>query len=245
MYNLAQYAAFKAFLGVPHLINPTHADYINYENLWEDYLNNIVIPTVNQKKPKRISIIAMESAPGGNVHPHPNYIFNNLMALTRHPEDSYLRAFFNGSHHVYGQHANGLTKLECLQGLINALDVNNQERPILLMDLFASHGIKLNTKKRSLLSGRVHGVLNPLVTHEIQCKLDFIHANLLTTNSLTWDDVHFKFACPPTSMSNEIVNFINVTFPGITIHPININNAGRGVTPSQNTLRDNILLHGF
>lgn len=245
MYNLAQYIAFRAFLRVPHLINPTHADYINYENLWVDYLNNIVIPTVNQKKPKRISIIAMESAPGGNVHPHPNYIFNNLHALTMHPQDIYLRAFFNGSHHIYGQHANGLTKLECLQGLINALDVANMERPIVLMDLFASHGIQLNTQRRSLLSGRVHGVLDRLVTHEIQYKLDFIHANLLATNNLTWNDVHFKFACPPTSMSIEIVNFINVTCPGITIHPININNAGRGVAPSQNTLRDNILLHGF
>ena len=245
MYNLAQYTAFRAFLGYPDQINPAHADYINYENLWEDYLNNIVIPMVNQKKPKRISIIAMESAPGGNVHPHPNYIFNNLHVLTQHPQDIYLKAFLNGSHHIYGQYANGLTKLECLQGLINALDAANLERPIILMDLFASHGITLDTQRRTLLSGRVHGVLDPLVIHEIQHKLDLIYNNLLYTNNLTWNDVHFKFACPPTSMSNVLVNFINDTYPGITIHPININNAGGGVAPSQNTLRDNILFHGF
>ncbi len=186
----------------------------------------------------------MESAPGGMLHPHTNYIFNSVNNVIG-PNDSYLKAFYNGSHRTAINHSQGLTKQQCLDGLLGMSDHNGVPRPLVLLDLFPSHGIKLNTSSRKRLAGVSQGSLSSPVSAELKYRMDFIYTNVLIPLRLTWKNVQLKFACPPTSQSAEITQFISQTCPGIILNGININTIGNGITPNANTLRSCIYTRGF
>ena len=222
---------------------PTYNDYVQYETLWENYILNAAAILAAGPAINRLGLIAMESAPGTTNHPHPNYIFHNTHTIINGNSDSYLRNIYNGAHINYGLYHNGLTKQQCLDGLLNQTDVLNNQRPIILFDLFPTHGIKLNTIHRTFLG---NGAL-PEIQIEINNKLNFVYNNLLLPLELNWGNVHIKFACPPRSINppSHVVGNINHYAPGIVTHPISINTIGNGVAPNQNDLRANIINHGF
>jgi hypothetical protein len=246
MLTATDYLAFRRILRpkLSILSDPIYDEYVHYEQLWQDYIMNMVYPTLSRLRPKKIGIIAMESAPGGLPHPHANYIFTSVNNVIG-PKDSYLKAFFNGSQSLSVNHSQGLTKRQCLDGLLGMVDRHNVSRPLVLLDLFPSHGIKLDTNKRKLLAGISKGVLHPLVSAELQNRLHFIHVHLLNPIGFTWNRVHFKFACPPTSQSAAITALITRLCPGVNMDPVNINTIGNGITPSANTLRNSIFVGGF
>lgn len=182
----------------------------------------------------------MESAPGGFPHPHPNYIFNNLTNIISN-SDSYIRNIYNGAIITPGRYHNGLTKSQAINGLLKSYDHNQNLRPLILMDLLPTHGIKLESKIRTkLMNG------SGLVSHvdvSIQNKFHFLN-DIFINNNLTWNNVHLVFACPPNSSSIWLINLINQFAPGIFIHQLNIN-SGSNVAPSPNNLRALIQNHGF
>ena len=185
----------------------------------------------------------MESAPGTPNHPHPNYIFHNTHRIINGNSDSYLRNIYNGAHINYGLYHNGLTKQQCLDGLLNQTDFLNNQRPIILFDLFPTHGITLGQASRAYLG---NGIL-PEIQIEINNKLNFVYHNLLLPLGLNWGNVHVKFACPPTSINlpSHVLYYINHNAPGILTHPISINTIGNGIAPNQNDLRANIINQRF
>ena len=221
---------------------PTHKDYQNYEHLWENYVVNVA-RLLNGRQIQRLGLIAMESAPGGLVHPHPNYIFHNTNNIVGRPADNYLINIFNGSNIQPGLYHNGLTKQNCLDQLLNKSDFGGNYRPIVLLDLLPTHGIKLNTRLRQFLTRNL--ILG--VNQEITYKFLFLETNLLRPLGLNWNQVHIKFACPPTTSNQPslLQGIIQHCAHGITIHPNSINTIGNGIVPNPNELRNNILNHGF
>jgi hypothetical protein len=244
MLSLPEYTNFRRAIGIPMNApnSPTYEEYKNYHSLWENYILNIVVPALNQlgNSPSRIGLIAMESAPGGAMHPHPNYIFNNLNDAVG-AQDAYLKNIFNGTHLNHGYYTGGLTKNDCLCQLITFTDSLGVLRPIILLDVLPSHGITLNTTIRNLINGG----LIPEIEIEYQSKMTFIENNVLIPFGLSWANAHLTFASPPTTVLHHIPNIIVNNFPGITIQAQNINTIGGGIAPNQNTLRDNILNFGF
>ena len=222
---------------------PTYNDYVQYETLWENYILNAAAILAAGPAINRLGLIAMESAPGTTNHPHPNYIFHNTHTIINGNSDSYLRNIYNGAHINYGLYHNDLTKQQCLDGLLNQTDNLANQRPIILFDLFPTHGITLNTNHRTFLG---NGTL-PEIQIEINNKLNFVYNNLLLPLGLNWGNVHIKFACPPRSINHpsHVVGYINHYATGIAIHPNSINTIGNGVAPNQNDLRANIINHGF
>ena len=225
---------------------PTYNDYVHYETLWENYILNAAAILLAGPAINRLGLIAMESAPGTLNHPHLNYIFHNthnIIDANGVGSDAYLKNIYNGADINYGLYHNGLTKQQCLDGLLNKTDSLNNQRPIILFDLFPTHGIKLKTIERTYLS---NGTL-PEIQIEINNKLNFVHNNLLLPLGLNWGKVHIKFACPPTSINHpsHVIGYINHYATGIAIHPNSINTIGGGIAPNQNDLRANIINHGF
>lgn len=222
---------------------PTYNDYVQYETFWENYIVNAAAILLAGPAINRLGLIAMESAPGTIIHPHPNYIFHNTHNIINGNADSYLRNIYNGAHIHYGLYHNGLTKQQCLDGLLNQTDNLANQRPIILFDLFPTHGIKLIKRHRIFIGS---GAL-PEIQIEINNKLNFIFNNLLLPLRLNWGNVHIQFACPPTGINppSHIIGHINHYAAGIVTHPISINTIGNGVAPNQNDLRANIIIHGF
>jgi hypothetical protein len=246
MLTLIEYTNLRN--GLAHLYPnlpapPAYADYTIYENLWENYILDAARFLITQPPVTRIGLIGMESAPGGAGHPHPNYIFHNTHNIIRPTGDVYLKNIFNGSHLIHGYFHKGLTKKECLDGLMNQTDFAGNKRPIILFDLLPTHGIILSTPIRTFLgTGAI-----PEINLEIENKMNFILHNLLIPLALSWADVHIKFACPPTTVlpTSIIPADVGLYTPGATIHPVSINTIGGGIAPNQNSLRDNIIHHGF
>ena len=244
MLSPIEYTNFRAAIGIPMNAqnSPTYQEYKNYHSLWENYIVNLVVPALNQlgNAPSRIGLIAMESAPGGAIHPHPNYIFSNLNDAVG-AQDAYLKNIFNGTRLNHGYYTTGLTKNACLCQLITLTDSLGILRPIILLDVLPSHGITLNTTIRNLINGG----LIPEIAIEYQRKMTFIENNVLIPFGLSWANVHLTFASPPTTVNNHIPSISQNNFMSITLQTQNINTIGGGIAPNQNTLRENIFNHGF
>lgn len=223
-------------------IDVAYNDYVNYEELWQNYIVNSANLLTNSGVSK-IGLIAMESAPGSVNHPHPNYIFHQTNQLIGTNGDSYLKNIFNGAHLQPGLYHNGLTKQQCLDSLLLISDFQGELRPVILFDLLPTHGITLDTNMRSAIANR----LFPEVEIEINYKIDFIQTNLLNPLGINWSNINFNYACPPTTINppsfitGHLINYIN----GININPTSINTIGNGIAPSQNELRNYILQNLF
>lgn len=246
MLTPVDYDAFRTLLTprVGLLLPPTYLDYCNYERQWENYIIR-ARGILGENNPPRVGLIAMESAPGSLVHPGPNYIFNDLAEIVTIPSDKYLSAIYNGANDAAGVEAAGKTKQFCLDGLLGVTDAIGLLRPLILFDLFPSHGIGLETGDRRRLADTKGKGLPPQITAHLTSKLNFIFTNVLNPTGLNWENVSLKFSCPPTSMSISIQNQIIATCAGIAINPINLNTVGRGIAPSAATLAGCILNNGF
>lgn len=221
-------------------IDVAYNDYVNYEELWQNYIVNSANLLTNSGVSK-IGLIAMESAPGSVNHPHPNYIFHQTNQLIGTNGDSYLKNIFNGAHLQPGLYHNGLTKQQCLDSLLLMSDFQGELRPVILFDLLPTHGITLDSNMRNAIANR----LFPEV--EINYKIDFIQTNLLNPLGINWSNINFNYACPPTTINppsfitGHLINYTN----GININPTSINTIGNGIAPSQNELRNYILQNLF
>ena len=252
MLTLNQYCNFRNqfmnhYGNLP--LEPSYNNYQGYEISWENYIINAANILKNGPAIRRIGLIVMESGPGSDVHPHPNYIFHNTNESIHGNGDTYLKNIFNGTHLQQGYYHNGLTKQNCLDQLLVQIDAEGNQRPVILLDILPTHGISLNAQARSFLTS---GIINEIEIG-VAYKFEFVNNNILVPLGLNWSNIHLKFACPPTTCRDNPINeplalipqFIRNNAPGIHIHPDTINAIGGGVAPNQNSLRDNIINHGF
>jgi hypothetical protein len=247
MLTPAQFAAYSAHLaGDPHpLILPPYHDYASYEIDWENYIHTCQGWSNEVDCPSRISLIAMESAPGAPFHPGPSHIFSHLAALAAHPADNYLLYIYNGTFPAIP--AAGLTKHQILHGLYSSTNPAGHHRPIVLFDLLPSHGVSLGAHGHRILArGPLHHTLWKEVEINISNKLEFIHHHLLAPCQLGWENVHISFATPPTTVNppSAIIGYIAAIAPGIHIHTTSINVPVNTVPVSAN-LQNLITHHGF
>lgn len=216
MLNNSNYNQHCSSIGVKPL---PYRDYCNYEKLWQDYFDNTVIPILKIKKLCCVRLVLCESCPkpSNNIHPHPNYIFNNLTKTIKWPEDMYLHQIYKGVHCKNGFIKN-LTKKQALIDL-----ANHEDGPIIIVDLLPTHGIRLTSKNRIKVK------LNPAKTLDINKLIDLIKiiSKYCPTALFT---IKAIFATPPSLAESVIASTIKAS---IKVHwDIKTANAGQGHVPS-------------
>ena len=248
MLTPAEFASYSANLAAAlhPLTLPAYADYVTYENHWENYIRNCSLWIHENGCPQKLSLIAMESAPGAALHPGPNYIFAHLAHLATRPADNYLLNIHDGTFPVAP--AAGLTKQQVLNDLCASTTNLGDQRPIVLFDLLPTHGVSLSghPTHRTLARESAPGILWHEVGLNITRKLEFIFNNLLEPCKLEWEHVHIGFATPPNTINlpSPIAGFIAINAPGIHIHGFSIN-APLNTAPIAANLQELITHHGF
>jgi hypothetical protein len=216
MLNNSKYNHHCSKIGVKAL---PHQNYCDYEKLWQNYVDNIVIPTLKIKKPCCVRLVLCESCPRpvNNVQPHQNYIFNNLENFIKWPEDMYLHQIYKGI--KYESYIDKkLTKGQALKDLVNHIN-----GPVIIVDLLPTHGIRLTTKKR------VNVNLNPYNTVDINKFVLLIKtlSKYCSSNQLT---VKAIFATPPSLQTSIIVSAIDPSLNVCWVYQTS--NIGQGHVPS-------------
>jgi hypothetical protein len=115
-----------------------YPDYVKYENLWIQYMNNIVLPAINNQQPTCVRLILCESGPKSSIHPNPQYIFNPNSQKV--PE--YLEQIRKGIN--YGKLAKATGKTKVLDDL-----ARHVEGPVIILDIMPSHGIDMSKYRKN------------------------------------------------------------------------------------------------
>jgi hypothetical protein len=120
--------------------NEWYRQFRYYEEMWENYFNKIFINKID--KSKCIKIIFWESCPGGMPFPHQNYVFdtNRFKNNIDGRFDKYLKEVC-AKFQIEWKTRIGNKKIE---DLINELC----EKNILIIDLYPTHGISLDSTNR-------------------------------------------------------------------------------------------------
>lgn len=113
-----------------------YKQYCYYETSWNYYFQNIFLPHASVTK-NPITFIFWESAPSGNLFPHPNYVFDiiNLNKIVDGRSDKYLYET-----HKCSRLSNSITRVTKQDALIELSSLG-----YLIIDLFPTHGIQLNS----------------------------------------------------------------------------------------------------
>lgn len=244
MLNSVDYSTLLTGLGgimTPASSFPTYSDYCMYQKLWEAYLDHcakLLAPKVGLVK--KVGLIAMESAPGGLSHPHPNCMFNLVHGGVLGTGDSYLINLFNGVFGGPGSRSHvGKSKIHCFEGLLCALEssVTPSLRPILLLDCLPTDGIKLNKKARVFLTSS-HSSVSHVVEKGIKMKFELIDSKLLKPLGLSFNDVKLTFACPPSTIGthSNLVTAISSAGKGIAVIPVTLNKGPNTIPTSSNLM---------
>lgn len=138
-YQVALGQIGKKFQNVNINWHSWYLQYSYYESMWNNYLEAFISTYSHIVNPKDIRFIFWESCPGGMPFPHQNYAFDS-------------NRFQNPLHGTFDKYL----KNECetieitwknnnIGQLINLLSSNG----ILIIDLYPTHGIDLNSKKNA------------------------------------------------------------------------------------------------
>ena len=123
------------------LIAQWYTQFLKYEHDWIYYFNHIFRPNFKNNKPFRV--ILFESGPGGICFPHPNYMFLSEM-LDEYNLNAHMDNYLNRVIRSVGLNPkNHKTRRDKLLELAS--------NSILIIDLFPTHGIGLNTVSRKTL----------------------------------------------------------------------------------------------
>lgn len=116
--------------------NNSYKSYIEHEEAWWEYFQNIFIPKLKNSKSKKITLVFWESGPAvedieENQLPHKNYSFYRMDDL----RNSYLKKVCEKAQILINSKT---TKKEAL--------IKLSEKKWLIIDLYPTHGIKLGGK---------------------------------------------------------------------------------------------------
>ena len=178
-------------------------NYLNYENDWIDYYENIF--QTNMVETNQIRLFIAESAPSG-VYPNRNYAFDSASRglLLDPSKDKYLWNYFRGA---FPRRTTKISKE-------NALIMLSKEN-FLIIDLLPTHGIKLETKERKLLNA------DPRRFADI--------AKIKGLPNHKGIDFNYVFSVPPSSYTS---GFLAGLLPSNYKEYGNVN-TGQGHAPSQ------------
>ncbi len=224
MFSITDYNTALNAIG----LNPTlvgHPNYLKYEKLWQRYFKTIVLPNITSENCSKIRVVLCESCPalpsGTTAHPHPKYIFNNLH-LPISSTDVYLFQIYKGIK-CGGVPPKGSIKQDVLIEL-----VTDPKGPVIILDLFPFHGIKLTTTKRCKINLHLSSVI----------AVNNLHLILELCESATFN---FAFATPPTIDLVKVECFMrnlyatkSLTFFRPTV------NGGQGRSPYHNLLCNHV-----
>ena len=187
-------------------ITPNYTKGYNYaDNIYNNnYVNRIFNKYINSLKaqPEKIILFFLESCPS-NMQ---NYIFDNLQASVT--SKSYLNRICTG----FGINPNNLNKQDCLELLLKYKTNKGENIPVVLIDLFPFHGIKLNTNTRKKIC---QNISNPNVLKDALFHINNFISRLNNPNILCifgvpptiWNcsnDCKTKFKLSP--INNHIIN---------------------------------------
>jgi hypothetical protein len=119
-----------------------YAQYMGYELMWDNYLFTFIQEYAKEPNRPCIHFVFWESCPGGTPFPHQNYAFNPSRHSIPHNgnSDKYLRS-------VCWKFGIELDK----HITIGALMVELAKKGILIIDLYPTHGVSLDTGNRKNL----------------------------------------------------------------------------------------------
>lgn len=121
-----------------------YIQYLYYESMWNNYFETFIDIYSKLGKSVDIQFVFWESCPGGMPFPHQNYAFdsNRFNNLIHGTFDSYLKnecTSFKIDWELYGK------KRE-----IGEIIIDLAKNGILIIDLYPTHGIDLNSRKNSM-----------------------------------------------------------------------------------------------
>lgn len=195
-----------------------YQDYCRFIDDWLFYYKEIFLKNYDDKKAPRVFIA--ESAPSGNYENNSNYIFkrDNLNNYINTSTDMYLYRYYRG---VFQNRTIPEIKLTSKMNALVDLSKNN----ILIIDLLPTHGIKLNSNEREIIS---NNLLN---------EIDYTILNNLNDYE---NKINYAFSVPPSLYRQGMCsNYLNENF----IEFGNVN-TGQGHAPSIQQIRE-IIEIGF
>lgn len=156
MISKNDYKNYLSLIG-PKFSNPNinwnswYVQYLYYESMWNDYLQLFLTNYSNVTPPLNIQFVFWESCPGGMPFPHQNYAFdsNRFNNPIHGTFDSYLRNIcvcFEINWQINNVNRN-----------IGDLLIELAQRGILIIDLYPTHGVSLDTTNRQNLFTNLFG----------------------------------------------------------------------------------------
>jgi hypothetical protein len=126
-----------------------YTQYIYYETMWDNYFEIFITNYSNQNEPNDIRFVFWESCPGGMPFPHQNYAFdsNRFLNSIDGTFDSYLK----NECVKFGVPWERDGKKRKIGDLIIELSQNG----ILIIDLYPTHGVSLDSTNRVNLFKKV------------------------------------------------------------------------------------------
>ena len=200
MLNFDEYIERMMMCGFENINIQNYTDYTWCEELWENYIEAIVIPNLNRTEHNCIRIIIMEACPQG-VFPHLNYIFHNLNEPISHIRDKYLQQIYSG---IFPQNNWRLiTKTDAL--------IQLAQQNIVLLDIFPFHGFNPVLNNRNNLRRTITQNLSNIVDAQ---KVD----NIADSVEFETENIKLLFCLPNTysieafgGVFNNYVNFGTIT----------------------------------
>ena len=204
----------------------SYGDYVQYEEDWIDYYENIYLEHSDLTKPPRIFIA--ESAPQGAYSSNLNYIFHkpSLRTNINCSTDKYLWNYYRGVFRLTtSPMLCGMTKIEALEKL--------SRKNILILDILPTHGIKLQTSDRNIIK---NNFLSTTPTSGFTLpKIGFLRS------MIGKGVVNLAFSTPPSLYHKDFL--ITHGLIGNYVDFGNVN-TGQGHVPSQKEIV-NIIHRGF
>jgi hypothetical protein len=144
-----------------------YEQYLYYESMWLDYFDLFIkLNTQQNELNKCIQFVFWESCPGGMPFPHQNYAFDNKRFDNKIDGtfDSYIRSICD-LFEIYWKITGKKLKIEDLiKNLCN--------KKILIIDLYPTHGISLDSSNRKKLCEKVFPDYSLKKLEEIGLKLN-------------------------------------------------------------------------
>jgi hypothetical protein len=190
-----------------------YTQYLYYESMWETYfLDFITEYSILREKPE-IKFVFWESCPGGIPFPHPNYAFDSSR--------------YNNN--IDGQFDRYLTMV-CRNFDINFVEQNEKkkigeiinilgENGVIIIDLYPTHGINLNTENRNKMFNDVFPFYGIQKLKRIGERLNHLNKNY--TIFVTSELFNAGFDDMNPNLANEIRLALGINSENINFEIIN------------------------
>jgi hypothetical protein len=204
----------------------SYGDYVQYEEDWIDYYENIYLEYSDKTKPPRIFIA--ESAPQGAYSSNLNYIFHKTSLSTNIncSTDKYLWNYYKGVFPLT------TSPMLCEMTKRNVL-VELSKENILILDILPTHGIKLQTSDRNIIKKNFLGT-TPTSGFTLP-KIGFLRS------IIGKGVINLAFSTPPSLYAKDFLITHGLNWNFVDFGNVN---TGQGHVPSRKEI-EKIIVAGF